>query len=227
MNAIPRCERGADNPMSDWEMRKQREEIARRAMWSKWSDEREQLLTDASEVWVPLEDLREVLNRLPGPSLTEMDVYQRLRAIWTEPYASGAPDEALRDECFAKYATEKVKGTEFIAILAWLRDWIGEASMELYNRREQEQARQRVINDDHQIRSGANHPQGATWVRAIGLPGYYCRKKGRLFRYLTDDDRSGTVTEIETIESMEGIEIGEFRTFTEAAKAVATLVRRK
>jgi len=211
--------------MSDWEIRKQRQEIAFRAMWSKWSDEREQLVRDASEVWVPLDDLRKVLNRLPGPPLTEMDVYQRLRAVWTEPYASGAPEEELRDECFNRYATEKAKGTEFIAILAWLRDWIGEATIGLLDRRQQEQVRQQAIDDDHKLRSGANVPHYASWVRAIGLPNYYCRKQGRLFRFLKDD--GGAVMEIKSLDDVDGVEIGKFRTHSDAAKAVAMRVRKK
>ena len=37
-----------------------------RTLWQKWGDDREEIISRAAEVWVPIDDLREALNRLPG-----------------------------------------------------------------------------------------------------------------------------------------------------------------
>lgn len=67
------------------------QEIVRRidntnTIWRKWDAEREKLLKSAAGAWIPIEDLREFLNRMPGPQLTKTDVAQRLRAFEDEPY---------------------------------------------------------------------------------------------------------------------------------------------
>ena len=40
-----------------------------RRLWTKWSGDRETLAERAAEIWIPMEDLREALNALPGPQI--------------------------------------------------------------------------------------------------------------------------------------------------------------
>ncbi|MHC2519004.1 hypothetical protein ACVMHW_004886 [Bradyrhizobium diazoefficiens] len=44
------------------------------SVWQKWDGPREQLMKAAAPCWIPLEDLRTLLNQLPGPTLTATDV---------------------------------------------------------------------------------------------------------------------------------------------------------
>jgi len=81
---------------------------------------REELAKAAAICWIPTEDLRVFLNRLPGPALTHTDVVQRLRAFWEEPWAE-YPDEELKAGCLALYEREKAFGTELPAIIGALQ----------------------------------------------------------------------------------------------------------
>jgi hypothetical protein len=47
--------------------------------WRKWEGAREGLLESAVGCWIPVVDLRDYLNGMPGPPLTVTDVAQRLR----------------------------------------------------------------------------------------------------------------------------------------------------
>jgi hypothetical protein len=57
----------------------------RGGLWEKWEGEREPLLKAAAATWIPLEDLRDHLNRMEGPRVTLTDVEERLRAFHEEP----------------------------------------------------------------------------------------------------------------------------------------------
>ena len=48
-----------------------------RSLWSKWGAEREEIAPRAADLWVPMADLIEALNQLPGERLTAVDVEQR------------------------------------------------------------------------------------------------------------------------------------------------------
>ena len=48
------------------------------SVWEKWEGPREELAKAAAPCWIPTEDLRAFLNRLPGPVLTSTEVVQRL-----------------------------------------------------------------------------------------------------------------------------------------------------
>ena len=40
----------------------------REGIWRKWNEPREALVKSATECWIPIEDLREYLNGMPGPA---------------------------------------------------------------------------------------------------------------------------------------------------------------
>lgn len=56
------------------------------SIWRKWDGQREVLLNSALPCWIRVEDLRDFLNGMPGPTLTTTDVAQRLRAFEEEEY---------------------------------------------------------------------------------------------------------------------------------------------
>jgi hypothetical protein len=91
----------------------------------------------AADVWLPLDDLRDALSKLPGEPLTPTDVEQRINALRCEHGGHAhAPDEELKAAAFAAYAEEKAKGTEFIAIMGRLEEWTWGAEERLRRRRE-------------------------------------------------------------------------------------------
>ena len=149
------------------------------SLWTKWDKDREELVSRAVDVWVPLDDLRDALNRLPGERLTPTDVEQRIYALRHEysGYTRG-PDEELKEASFAAYAEEKATGTEFIAILGWLEEWTWGAEERLRRKREEER-RERVEQDkrnaEARLRSGADCP----WTAAAGFADLHCRKNAR------------------------------------------------
>jgi hypothetical protein len=196
------------------------------SFWNKWGKDREEIVKRAAEVWVPLDDLREALNKLPGERLTPTDVEQRVHALRYEHsgYTRG-PDEELKEGSFAAYAEEKAEGTEFIAILGWLEEWTWGADERL--RRKQEEERRQHIeqekrNAEARLRSGADCP----WTAAAALAGLYCRKNARLFRLKTLDKAESAlapkfeVLEVKSFEDKRGSLIGRYRTRSDASKAV-------
>ncbi len=70
----------------------------RNSIWLKWDEQREKLVKSAVGCWIPLDDLRDFLNRLAGPALTTADVTQRMRAFEDEDYFS-YPKEELQPGC--------------------------------------------------------------------------------------------------------------------------------
>lgn len=58
----------------------------RSSIWQKWDPDREALVRAAARCWIPIGNLRAFFNEMPGPSLTETDVVQRLLAIHEEAY---------------------------------------------------------------------------------------------------------------------------------------------
>jgi hypothetical protein len=73
--------------------------------------------------WIPIEDLRQFLNQMPGPRLTTTDVAQRLRVLEDEGHHE-YPREEFQAGCLALYDKEKVEGTELPAIIGLLRDHV-------------------------------------------------------------------------------------------------------
>ena len=191
--------------------------------WTKWGKEREQIAKRAAEVWVPDEDLRNTLNHLPGPELTNTDVAQRLYALrWDE--GCSAPDEAIKEECLVAYAQEKATGTEFIAILGWLEEWMIGANERLMRRRQRENedriAREKEMAEKR-LRSGADCP----WTQAVGVADLHCRRNGRLYRLRALDGKGPLEPKVEVfrvhyLEEKRGASIGRYRTRGDATKAI-------
>jgi hypothetical protein len=196
------------------------------SLWAKWDKDRDELARRAAEVWAPLEDLRTALNTLPGEPLTCIDVEQRLYAIRSEHggYSYG-PEEELKNAALTAYAEEKAKGTEFIAMLGWLEEWMWGAGENLRRKRDkerQEQIEQDKRNAEARLRSGADCP----WTAAAGLADLHCRKNARLFR-LKALERAASplspkfeVFEVKSVDEKRGVPIGRYRTRSDASKAV-------
>src|SRR5438270_234766 len=102
-------------------------EIVRRvdrgnSIWRKWTEQRELLLKCSIPCWIPVEDMRDFLNEMPGPKLTTTDVTQRFRAL--EDEETEYAHEEFKAGCLAIYEKEKAEGTEITAIVNLLRQYV-------------------------------------------------------------------------------------------------------
>jgi hypothetical protein len=178
----------------------------RSALWAKWEGEREALCKAAAGCWIPIEDLRDCLNRMDGPGLTSTDVAQRLRAIHEEPYAH-YPNEDLREGCLAIYEREKAEGTDLPAIVGALQEHVEREEERLRRelheryRRQQEEARQAL---EQRFLSGAD----CKWTPIGRSKELYCRVNGRTYRLAPTTNKKLRLCRIASLEDEEGTLIG-------------------
>jgi hypothetical protein len=196
-----------------------------RGLWTKWSGDRETLAKRAAEIWIPLEDLREALNALPGPALTKVDVEQRIRDFQEQPYSGPYPRREIEAEALAVFAEEKARGTEFVAILGYMEEWYWGAEERLRQKAAQER-RERIAVDkrraEARLRNGADCP----WTAATGIADLHCCKNGRLYRLrplptTTKHEPAFEVLRVDDLEAKRGRPVGRYRTRGEASTAVA------
>lgn len=178
------------------------------SLWAKWEGERETLCKAAAACWIPVEDLRDCLNRMDGPPLTRTDVEQRMRAFYEEPYVP-YPKDDLREGCLAIYEREKAKGTDLPAIVGALQEHVEReearlrAELQENYRRQQEEARRAL---EQRFLSGAD----CKWTPVGGSKELYCRINGRTYRLAPAADKKLRLWRINSIEDDKGIPIGTY-----------------
>lgn len=190
------------------------------SVWRKWLEERETFLEAAAPYWLPLEDLRDFLNGLPGPPLTLTDVEQRVRAINDAPFTSRR-DEELRPGCEALYAREKTEGTELAAIVGALEDFVYFEGQKLEAARAD--ARRRRIEDERlaleqRFLSGVD----CKWTAIQRSPELYTRINGRAYRLNPTKDKRWELYRIQSVEDG-GARIGLYGSRGDANKVLAKL----
>jgi hypothetical protein len=201
------------------------QEIVRRidrgnSIWRKWDGQREVLLKSAVPCWIPLEDLRDFLNRMPGPSLTTTDVAQRLKGFEEEQHWE-YPNEELQPGCLALYEKEKAEGTELPAIIGLLRDHVEREEERL--RVEQQERYQRWREEDRLAReqrllSGAD----CKWTQLQESSHWYCRANGRTYRLSPTQDKMWNLYRVNSPSADEkGALIGKYQRRGDATKVVA------
>jgi hypothetical protein len=188
------------------------------SVWSKWEGPKEEFAKAASCCWVPTNDLLVFLNRLPGPTLTDTDVVQRLRALWEEPWAS-YPNDELKDGCLRLYEREKSQGTELPAIVGALQEYIELEEERL--RREHEENRQRQ-REAERLRLQQRFLSGADcgWTQIEEFDDLFCRRNGRAFRIARDQDKRWRLYRIAGVADA-GILLGSYLGRRDANKALA------
>jgi hypothetical protein len=154
---------------------KQIMDVFRDEAWEKWTRARTDLVEQSCALWIPIADLAEVLNRMPGPHLTLTDVNERRLAMDDV----GSDEDWSRERLQAAYAEERTQGTEMRAILGRLSRLYGEILAAHWQ--EERAAQQRQKEAQHQaaearVLSGADFQ----WRNTQG--GRYCRRGGVLFR---------------------------------------------
>jgi hypothetical protein len=188
--------------------------------WQKWTSAREELIKAAAQTWIPVEALRDAFNDMPGPKLTSTDVAQRLRALHEETYAR-YPDEALKESCLAIFEREKAAGTEFVAIVGALQEFVeeeGERRRKLQEQqwRESQQAEREAL--ELRFLSGAD----SKWTPIRGSTALYIRLNGRAYRLAPTKDKRWDMFRIESVEDV-GKLVGTYQTRGDASKALKLL----
>jgi hypothetical protein len=190
-------------------------------VWQKWEGAREHLARAAAPCWIPIEDLLEELNRLPGGRLTMTDVEQRLLAIMEEALQN-CPSDELREGCLALYATEKAMGTEMAAIIGAIRALIDNEEERLRNEKQQrwraEQAEERRMRIAL-FRAGADCP----WTTVDGSKELYRRINGRTYRATPTADKLWLLHRIQSVDDPEPMQIGKYKRRGDINKLLATM----
>jgi hypothetical protein len=188
------------------------------AIWKKWDGQRERVLKSALGCWVPPEDMRDFLNRMPGPQLTATDVGQRLKTLEEEEgiYA----DEEHQVSCLALYAKEKAEGTELPHRRP--RDHIDreEERMRVGRERQYQQRREEErLAAEARLLSGAD----CTWTQIRGSLHWYCRKNGRTYRLSPGkDNKMWTLFRVNAVlDDEKGDVLGNYQRRGDATKVVA------
>jgi hypothetical protein len=192
------------------------------SIWRKWDGQREVLVKSAVGCWIPIEDLRDFLNSMPGPPLTKTDVAERLKAFEDEQYYA-YPNEELQPGCLALYEKEKAEGTELPAIVGLLREHL-DREEERIRAEQQEHYRQWREQDriarEQRLLSGAD----CKWTQLLKSPHWYCRANGRTYRLSPTKDKLWNLYRVYSISDDEKAAlIGKYQRRGDATKVVAEM----
>ena len=196
----------------------------RGGLWEKWEGQREPLLKAAAATWIPLEDLRDHLNRMEGHRLTLTDVEERLRAFHEEPYTP-LPNDDLREGCLAIYEKEKSEGTEMAAIVGALQAHVEREEERLRLERQESYRRQQAearLALEQRFLSGAD----CKWTPIDRSREMYCRINGRSYRLEPLANKQWRLQRIAFPEDQKGIVLGVYGSRGEATKALEQLAYR-
>lgn len=194
----------------------------RNSIWRKWDGQREALLKSAVACWIPIEDMRDFLNRMPGSPLTTTDVGQRLKAFEDEQLYE-YPNEELQSGCLVLYEKEKAEGTELPAIVGLLRDYVEREEDRI--RAEQQESHQRLREEDRiaqeqRLLSGAD----CKWTRLQKSQNWYCRANGRTYRLSPTKDKMWSLDRVKSTSDDEtGALIGKYQRRGDATKVVGEM----
>ena len=178
-------------------------EIVRRvdrgnAIWRKWIGQRDEFLRSTIFLWIPIEDVRDFLNGMPGPKLTKTDVAQRLLGFEQAANEFAPPNPDLQAECLAIYQKEKADGTEMAAIVSLLREHVEMVYVRAWEaereqaKRERDEAR---IAREQRLLSGADCP----WTQLHGSEYKYCRVNGRTYRLSPTEDKKWSLSRVNSV----------------------------
>jgi hypothetical protein len=190
------------------------------SMWRKWDGQRELLLKSALCCWIPIEDMRDFLNGMPGPRLTTTDVTQRSKAFEEEEHYD-YPREELQSGCLTLYEKEKAEGTELLAIIQLLREHV---EREEDRRRVAEEGSYRERREKDRIAREQMLLSGADckWTQLQRSRHWFCRSNGRTYRLSpTKDEKWQLYRVTSTSDDETGALIGKYQRRGDATKVVA------
>ena len=194
---------------------------SRDSVWLKWDKRRERLAKSAIGCRIPLADLRDFLNELPGPLPTSKDVAQRTKAL-EEESAFSYPKEELQAGCLAIYEQEKALRTELPAIIGILRDHVEQEEERLWLEQRERCHRLRAqvrLDEEQRLLSGAD----CKWTQIPESLNWHCRRNGRLYRLSPTKDKMWNLYSANAVGGSNGSLIGEYKHRRDASKVVAAV----
>ena len=181
----------------------------------------ESILKPAIFCWIPIEELQERLNRLPGPPLTSTDVSQRIRSYQDEDYYN-YPDQEFKKGCLAIYEAEKAAGTELIAIIQAINEYLEAETENRRIRRDEEfkkKAQEQRLALEQRFLSGAD----CKWTTLGNSAEFYCRKNGRAFKIFQNAEKMWISMRIKSADDQIGDIIGKYKLRGDATKVINQL----
>jgi len=191
------------------------------SIWEKWTGLRESILKPAIFCWIPVEDLQERLNRLPGAPLTLTDVSQRIRSYQDEDYFN-YPDQEFKKSCLAIYEAEKATGTELIAIIQAINEYLETETENRRIKRDEDfkkKAQEERLALEQKFLSGAD----CKWTTLGKSTEFYCRKNGRAFKIFQNAEKMWISMRIESADNQNGDIIGKYKLRGDASKVINQL----
>ncbi|TAV81554.1 hypothetical protein [Rhizobium leguminosarum] len=191
-------------------------------IWKKWEGERDALLKASLACWIPVEELQEYLNTLPGARLTATDIAQRQRAYFEEPYAP-LPNDELKEGCLLLFVEEKAQGTELPAIIGRIVEHV---EVEEERIRLEREARYKMMRAAEKLAAEQRLLSGSDckWTQLQKALESYCRVNGRTYRLTPTKDRRWRLHRVDTVSAVEkGILIGTYGGRGDATKVVAKI----
>jgi len=191
-------------------------------VWRKWNDPRENLLKSALRCWIPIDDMRDFLNEMPGPQLTKTDVAQRQRTFEDEDFSS-YPNEEVRESCLKRYTEEKALGTELPAIIGLLQDHVYQEEERIRSERDERYRQQRKEEQralEARLLSGAD----CKWTQLSKTQHWFCRVNGRTYRLSPSTDKMWNLYRVAEVDMNEdGALLGKYQRRGDASKVITKL----
>ena len=197
-------------------------EIVRRldhanSIWQKWDGQREVVVAAAAGCWLPIGDLKDFLQGMPGPALTLTDVEQRLRAIQEANHTW--PDEDVKPGCLALYEKERAEGTELPAIIGAMQEY-AEKEQERIRAEQQAEWRQRVREKKDALEQRFLSGADCKWTPVLKSAELFCRINARIYRLSQTKDKMLLLHRVAGVEDDGGTLIGKYLRRADVTKAL-------
>lgn len=186
--------------------------------WHKWDSTREAIVKAAAPTFIPVGDLRDCLNALPGAQLTMTDVAQRLKAIQEDGYGL-YPTPALEATCREIFVRERELGTELIAIIFLLEE-IVETKREELRLAHEKQWRESQLAERAMMQQRLLSGADCKWTSLDASDVLFCRVNGRLFQLRKDLDKRWRLCRVQSVDETSPSVIGVYSGRREATKVV-------
>ena len=196
--------------------------VPERVVWTKWSQDREAIVRAAAPCWIPLGELQAHLNSMPGTELTRTDVAQRIRAFEEDESRYDFADPEHQAGCLQIYDAEMAQGTELIAIIGQIREFVAAEDERTRLEREahwkalQQQERQAL---QARLVSGAD----CKWSALNGSKALYCRINGRLFKLSNVADKRFVLERVSSFDDPKGVVIGTYHNRTDVTQVLRSV----
>ena len=130
------------------------------------------------------------------------------------------PNPDLKDACLAIYAAEKSEGTELVATISRLGQFVDAEETRMFHERWDEQkreAKERRLALEHSFLAG----EDCKWTPINGSEEVYCRINGRAYQLSAKQGKTRNLFRISAIDDPDPRLIGKYQNRTDATKVLS------